>query len=108
MLRHDLKVAIRFLLKSPGVAAAALLSLGMGIGVSSAVFSVIDALLIKPLPFAAQEELVYATEVTGPGRALNAISGPDRADWHRGSRCFGQLAGYRRSPLTLQRLAPPE
>src|SRR5438105_5468561 len=108
MLRYDLKVAIRFLLKSPGVAAAALLSLGMGIGVSSAVFSVIEALLIKPLPFAAQEELVYATEVTGPGRALNAISGPDLADWRAGSRSFAQLAGYRRSALTLTGLGPAE
>src|SRR3954469_21721950 len=104
----DLALAFRFLRRSPGVAAAALISLGLGIGVSSAVFSVVEALLLKPLPFAGQEELVYANETAGPDRALNAVSGPDLADWQARAKSFSRLAGFRRTAFTLTGAGPAE
>jgi len=79
MLAFDLKLAARSLRRAPAVTAAAVISLGLGIAVCSAVFSVIEAVLIEPLPFAAQDRLVYATETAGTDRSLNAVSGPDLA-----------------------------
>src|SRR3954470_19632143 len=104
----DLALAFRFLRRSPGVAAAALISLGLGIGVSSAVFSVVEALLLQPLPFAGQDELVYASETAGPDRALNAVSGPDLADWRARAGSFGKLAGFHRTAFTLTGTGPAE
>src|SRR5947209_4999498 len=104
----DLALAVRFLKRSPGLAAAALVSLGLGIGVSSAVFSVVEALLLQPLPFAGQDELVYANETAGADRSLNAVSGPDLADWRARATSFSKLAGFRRTAFTLTGAGPAE
>src|SRR5476649_418768 len=105
---NDLALALRFVRRSPGLAAAAIISLALGIGVSSAVFTVVEALLLKPLPFAGQEELVYATETAGADNALNAVSGPDLLDWRERAKSFRQLAGFRRTALTLTGAGPAE
>jgi putative ABC transport system permease protein len=105
---NDLALALRFVRRSPGLAAAAIISLALGIGVSSAVFTVVEALLLKPLPFADQEELVYATETAGADHALNAVSGPDLTDWRERQQSFRQLAGFRRTALTLTGAGPAE
>src|SRR5471032_570311 len=105
---NDLALALRFVRRSPGLAAAAIISLALGIGVSSAVFTVVEALLLKPLPFAGQEELVYATETAGADHALNAVSGPDLLDWRERAKSFRQLAGFRRTALTLTGAGPAE
>ncbi|HEY2029875.1 MAG TPA: ABC transporter permease [Myxococcales bacterium] len=104
----DFGMALRFLKRSPALAGAALVSLALGIGTSSAVFSVVEALLLKPLPFAAQEELVYANETAGADRALNAVSGPDLDDWRARQHAFSQLAGFRRTSFTLTGSGPAE
>ena len=108
MLLHDLKLALRALWRWPGVTAVAVLSLSLGIGVSSAVFSLVEALLLRPLPFAAQDELVFASETAGPDRQLNAVSGPDLLDWRARSKSFQQLAGFRRTAFTLTDRGDPE
>jgi len=104
----DLALAFRFLRRSPGLAAAVLVSLGLGIGISSAVFSVVEELLLEPLPFADQQELVYANETAGADHALNAVSGPDLADWRARQTAFGKLAGFRRTAFTLTGAGPAE
>src|SRR6185369_8786397 len=81
---------------------------GLGIAVCSAVFSVIEAVLKEPLPFAAQERLVYATETAGTDRSLNAVSGPDLADWRAGAKSFEVLGGYHPTNLTLTGLGAAE
>jgi putative ABC transport system permease protein len=104
----DLKLALRSLRRSSGVSAAALISLGLGIAVCTAVFSVIEAVLIAPLPFPAQETLVYATETAGAERSLNAVSGPDLLDWRARQHSFEVLAGFRPTSFTLTGLGPAE
>src|SRR4051794_26648353 len=100
----DLLSAVRSLKRSPGVSLAAVLSLAFGIAASCVVFSVVDALLLQPLPFAGSASLVFATETAGPDHALNAVSGPDLADWQARSKSFEELAGFRSTSLTLTRL----
>src|SRR5260370_11634747 len=58
----DLRYAIRLLLKSPGFASIAILALGLGIGANTALFSLVDRVLIRPLPFADPEHLVMVWE----------------------------------------------
>ncbi|MFL5395819.1 MAG: ABC transporter permease [Myxococcales bacterium] len=104
----DLLSAVRSLKRTPGVSLAAVLSLAFGIAASCAVFSVVDALLLQPLPFAGAASLVFATETAGPDHALNAVSGPDLADWQARSKSFEELAGFRSTSVTLTRLHSPE
>jgi putative ABC transport system permease protein len=104
----DLVSAVRSLKRSPAVSLAAVLSLAFGIAASCAVFSVVDALLLQPLPFADSASLVFATETAGPDHALNAVSGPDLADWQARSKSFEELAGFRSTSVTLTRLQSPE
>src|SRR5437763_16482828 len=108
MGRIDVLSALRSLRRSPGVSLAAVLSLAFGIAASCAVFSVVDALLLQPLPFVNPASLVFATETAGPDQALNAVSGPDLADWQSRSNSFEELAGFRSTPVTLTRLQSPE
>src|SRR3954470_23520857 len=100
MLALDLKMALRSLRRAPGATAAAVISLGLGIAVCTAVFSVIEAFLIEPLPFAAQERLVYASETAGTERSPNAVSGPDLADWRAGGKSFPGVGGYHTTART--------
>src|SRR2546423_3150410 len=108
MGRIDVLSALRSLRRSPGIALAAILSLAFGIAASCAVFSVVDALLLQPLPFADSSSLLFATETAGPDHALNAVSGPDLADWQSRAKSFEEIAGFRRTAVTLTRLEAPE
>jgi len=104
---NDLKFALRQLHKSPGFTLVAVLTLALGIGVNTAIFSVINAVLLKPLPFPSPHELVafggHDRRDSNQSAPLNTLSFPEFQDVRSRNHSFAQLAGYRnrdlRSPM---------
>ncbi len=92
-LLHDLRYATRTLLKQPGFTVIAVLTLALGIGANTAIFSVINAVLLAPLPYPEQDRLVVLSETdkTGVGAPF-ALSLPDYLDWRRDATSFENLA----------------
>jgi putative ABC transport system permease protein len=88
-----MRYAIRTLLRSPGFAAAAVLTLGLGIGANTAIFSAVDAALLRPLPLAHPERLVQIWE-THPIIKHLAAAFPDYLDWRTQSKSFEQVAAW--------------
>jgi putative ABC transport system permease protein len=94
-LLKDIQYGIRSLLKRPGFTAVATLTLALGIGANSAMFSAVNAVLLRPLPFPESERIV-AVEGVNPsqGITLSNLSVPDFADWQTQNQVFEQVAGF--------------
>lgn len=107
-LRQNLKFAFRSLVRSPGLLLVATLSLGLGIGVNTTIFSAVDVFLIRPLPYADADRLVQVWS-TNRERGWNAVnvSAPDYLDWRRDSRTL-ELAAYRGASFDLSGLEQPQ
>lgn len=90
---NDLRFAFRQLLKNPGFAAVAVLTLALGIGVNTAIFSVINGVLLKPLPYPDPERLVTLWE-RSPERGVEQerVSGPNYLDWRAQNSVLEELA----------------
>ncbi len=88
-----MRYAIRTLLRSPGFAAAAVLTLGLGIGANTAIFSAVDAALLRPLPLDHAEKLVQIWE-THPSFPHLAVAFPDYLDWRMQAKSFEQVAAW--------------
>ena len=94
-LTLDLRYALRSIARAPGFAATALLTVALGIGGTTAIFSVVDGVLLRPLPYTQPDRLVRVYEVnpkTGVDR--NRLSLPDLADWQTRSGAFAASAGF--------------
>lgn len=91
----DLKYAFRSLLKRPGFTIVAVLTLALGIGASTAIFSVLDAVLLRPLPYPQQERLVEVNELNESGRGM-AFTEPNFNDLAARNRSFEAMANYTR------------
>jgi predicted permease len=92
MLRN-LRLAARGLAKSPGFAATVVLTLALGIGANSAVFSAIDAVLLKPLPFPNGDQLVNVEQVQ-PNAKIPFLAPMRVEDWNRLNHTFQAISGY--------------
>src|SRR5262249_173113 len=93
-LLHDIRYAFRLLAKSPGFTLVAVLTLALGIGANTAMFSVIHAVLLRPLPFADSDRLISIWNDYGSGgQSLPAVSPPDFRDYQQRCRLFEQIAG---------------
>ena len=90
---QDVRYGLRLLLKSPGFAVTAILTLALGIGASTAIFSVVYAALLKPLPYPQPDRIVRVWQVDDKGYKSN-ISDPNFEDLRDGSRSFSSLAEY--------------
>ena len=90
---RDTRYAWRGLWKSPGFALATILTLGLGIGASTAIFSVVDAMLLSPLPYRDSSRLVFVwSDMTEAGYPRAPLSGPELADLRAGARLFSGFA----------------
>ena len=96
-LVQDVRYALRWLLRSPGFATVAILSLGVGIGCNTAIFAVVDALLLRPLPVREPSRLVdlYTSGADGDTYSTNSL--PDILDYREQKDVFADVAGY--SPM---------
>jgi putative ABC transport system permease protein len=92
-MMQDLRYSLRQLRRSPGFAAIVVLTLSLGIGAAAAVFSVIDAVLLRPLPFAHQERLVFP-DTTARAGYTQPWSYPSYVDARVQLKTFEALAGY--------------
>src|SRR6476659_6343861 len=92
----DLKYTLRSLGKRPGFTVVAILTLALGIGASTAIFSVVDAVLLRRLPYPAPERLVEVTELNEAGRGM-PFAEANFNDLVARSRSFDALATYTRS-----------
>ena len=109
VVTRDAHFAFRAIRRSPGFAAAATLTLALSVGATTAVFGVVDAVLIRPLPVADPDRLVAVFEVNGErGIAQSPPSGPNYLDWRRDARTFTGLAAYRQESLTLTGVSSPD
>src|SRR5947208_7861684 len=97
-LRQDFRYALRGLRRSPGFALLCIGIMAVGIGANTAVFSVVNAVLLKPLPYREPRRIVILSNVLKTPVALNAlakqISVPDFQDWHDQSTVFDAMAYY--------------
>jgi predicted permease len=99
-LIQDLKYAARVLLKSPGFVLIAVLTLALGIGANTALFSVVNGVLLRPLPFPRPNELVVLSEKTANFDS-SSISYPNFLDWQRSNSSFASLAAYRSDDFSI-------
>lgn len=96
-----IRAALRFLLKSPGFSVAVVLTLGLGIGANSAVFSAIDAIVLRPLAFPHGDELVRIYQHDTQNRDANTFVAPLRLeDWNRMASSFAGISGYYKDDLS--------
>jgi predicted permease len=105
---HDLKFALRQLRKSPGFTVVAVLTLALGIGANTAIFSVVNSALLQPLPYPHPEQLVDVTETRSDGRSNGSLSGGAFKDWREHGTKFSRLAVYEEARRNLTGLGTPE
>lgn len=99
---QDLRYAVRTILKNPGFAATVILTLGLGIGANTAIFSVVDGVLLRPLPYAGSDRIVYVAQNDRlRGTQHEGFSGPDFFDVLERNVVFESMAAWRTPRATL-------
>ena len=108
-LWQDLSFGARMLLKKPGFTAVAVLALALGIGANTAIFSVVKAVLLNPLPYRNPDQLVWIWE-SNPSNDIpqEPASLPNYDDWRNQARSFSGMAAFAQTALTLTSKGEPE
>ncbi len=111
-LFRDLRIAVRHLLKSPGFTATAVLMLALGIGATTAIFSIVEGVLLRPLPFSEPDRLMVLADILqgaeipgGNGEA--GVTIPDIRDYTRDTQSFSSLGGYQNTGFELSGIGDP-
>jgi putative ABC transport system permease protein len=97
---NDLKFAFRQLRKSPGFTLVAVLTLALGIGANTAIFSIVNAVLLRPLPYPDAHRIMVLNESSGPGQDYS-VALPDYFDWQKDNTVFEHLAATRKESRNL-------
>jgi predicted permease len=122
---NNLRYAVRLLLKSPGFALVAIFTLALGIGVNSAIFSVVDAVILRPLPYLEPDKLVSLWEAAGAqgpdnvktgGQILGGhadggrmpVAAANFIDYQKQQHSFSGMAGFEMTGMNLTESGPPE
>ena len=105
----DLKYAFRMLVKDPWFTSVAVLALGLGIGVNSTVFTFVNAVLLRGLPFANADQIVHVNSRNTAEGNSQGVSFPDYQDWRAQTKTFASLAAYQPSTMNISDSGhPPE
>lgn len=111
-LFSDLRFSLRLLRRNPAFSAAAIVVLALGIGANTAIFSVVNAVLLRPLPFDDPSRIMQVWHVppakSFPGISQFAVSPANYLDWHSQSSCFEQMAAYGFRSFTVGGTDRPE
>jgi putative ABC transport system permease protein len=105
-MQQDIRYAVRALLRSPGYTAIGITVLALGIGATSAIFSFVDGVLLRPLPYRDPDQIVLLWEKP-PGGGRNVISTDNFLDWQRQSRVFDAVVATVTSTMTMSGGAEP-
>jgi len=103
---NDLRFALRMLFKNPGFTAVAVVALALGIGANSAIFSVVNAVLLRPLPYPAPEQLVQIRKMLPPGGGFiigggGVVTGPEYLEWKEQNQTLSYIAAYTGGDVNL-------
>ncbi|MEJ2204464.1 MAG: ABC transporter permease [Gemmatimonadota bacterium] len=101
-IRQDLRYAVRTLLRAPAFASVSIVTLAVGIGATVAIFSLVHAVLLAPLPYPQPDRLVRVWETSPQGDARNVVSSGNVVDWQQRARSFTVLGAHGSPyPMTL-------
>jgi len=98
---QDLRYAVRMLVRQPAFTLVTVLVLSVGIGATTAIFSVVDAVLLRPLPYPDADRIVSVTNFIKRSGLRGTVSAPDFHDWHDQARSFAALAMYQSGPTSV-------
>src|SRR2546428_9514298 len=87
----NLRLALRGLIKNPAFSAVAIITLALGIGANTAIFSIVNAVLLQPLPYPNADRIMVLSESSGPGQDFS-VALPDYFDWRNDNKVFEHLA----------------
>jgi predicted permease len=97
---NDFRFAIRQLLKNPGFTVVAVLTLALGMGANTAIFSLVNAIMLRPPPFREPQRLMYLSERSSHLEGMS-ISYPNLVDWQKQTAAFENIAGFRSEGYNL-------
>src|SRR5438105_12005995 len=97
---NQIRFAFRQLVKNPAFSAVAIATLALGIGANTAIFSIVNAVLLRPLPYPDADRIMVLNESSGPGQDFS-VALPDYFDWQRDNTVFEHLAATHKESRNL-------
>jgi putative ABC transport system permease protein len=104
---QDLKYSFRLLRKNPGFACVVIITLALGIGANTAIFSFVNAVILNPLPLPDADRLVVINEITNQGDEMS-VSLPNFRDWQERAKSFEEIGAYRFDTFNLIGIGSPQ